>query len=52
MGRYRKALVAVVGAALEVIPAVWPSASWSVPVIAALTALAVYLTPNATNARP
>jgi len=46
MGRYRKALVAVTGAALAVVPAAFPSASWAAPVIAGLTALAVYLTPN------
>jgi len=47
MGKYRKALVAVVGAAMEVIPLAWPSAAWSAPAIAVLTAVSVYLTPNA-----
>lgn len=47
MSRYRKAVVAVAGAALAVIPAVFPSASWAAPVIAGLTALTVYLVPNA-----
>ena len=46
MTKYRKAVVAVIGAALAIIPAAFPSASWAAPVIAALTALAVYLTPN------
>lgn len=46
MSKYRKAIIAVTGAALAVIPAAFPSASWAAPVIAGLTALAVYLTPN------
>jgi hypothetical protein len=51
VSRYRKAIVAVTGAALAVIPAAFPSASWAAPVIAALTALAVYLTPNGPAAK-
>ena len=47
LSRYRKAVVAVIGAALEVIPLAFPSAAWSAPVIAALTAVSVLLTPNA-----
>lgn len=46
MSRYRKAIAAVTGAALAVIPAAFPQASWAAPVIAVLTALAVWLTPN------
>jgi len=46
MGKYRKAIIAVVGAALAVIPAAFPQASWAAPVIAGLTALAVYAAPN------
>ena len=49
MGKYRKAAVAVAGAALEIIPLAFPSASWAAPVIAVLTAVSVYLTPNATG---
>jgi len=48
LSRYRKAIVAVVGAALTVIPVAFPGASWAAPVIAGLTALAVYLVPNVT----
>lgn len=50
LGKYRKAVVAVIGAALEVIPVVFGSASWAAPVIAVLTAVSVYLTPNAPKA--
>jgi hypothetical protein len=46
MSKYRKAIAAITGAALMVIPAAFPAASWTAPAIAALTALAVYLTPN------
>jgi hypothetical protein len=46
LGRYRKAIVAVIGAALEIIPLAFGSASWAPPVIAVLTAAAVLLTPN------
>lgn len=47
MSKYRKAIVAALGAALTIIPAAFPAASWAAPVIAAASALAVYLTPNA-----
>jgi hypothetical protein len=47
MGKYRKAIAAITGAALEIIPLAFPSAAWAAPAIAVLTALAVYLTPNA-----
>lgn len=50
LARYRKAIVAVIGAALEIIPLAFGSASWAPPVIAILTAVAVYLTPNAKEA--
>lgn len=46
LSRYRKAVVAVAGAAIEIIPLAFPSAAWAAPVIAGLTALAVCLTPN------
>jgi uncharacterized membrane protein len=46
MPKYRKAIIAIAGAALAVIPAAFPSASWTAPVIAGLTALAVYAAPN------
>lgn len=46
MGKYRKAFVAVAGAALAVIPAALAAPSWQAAVIAGVTALAVYLTPN------
>jgi VIT1/CCC1 family predicted Fe2+/Mn2+ transporter len=52
MSKYRKAVVAACGAALTIIPAAFGSASWAAPVIAALTALAVYLTPNAPKVGP
>ena len=47
MSRYRKAIVAIAGAAVEIIPLAFPAAAWAAPVIAVLTAVSVYLTPNA-----
>jgi hypothetical protein len=47
MGKYLKFIIAALGAVVTVVQTVWPAAHWSVVVTTVVTAILVYLTPNA-----
>lgn len=49
-GSYSKALVAVLGAAIAVLTTTYAAARWEPGVVAGITALLVYLTPNTPKA--
>lgn len=46
MTRYSKFYAAVLGAVITILTTVFSTAPWEPPVVAALTALAVYIVPN------
>jgi hypothetical protein len=46
MSKYRKFVVAVAGILATAIPLSYPHVTWGVPLVATLTAVAVYFTPN------
>lgn len=46
MGKYNKAIVAMIGAVVTVLQTVFPAPHWSVVTVTILTAVLVWLTPN------
>jgi hypothetical protein len=46
LGKYSKAIVAVLGAVASVLATVYSSASWEPPAVALIAAVGVFLVPN------
>ena len=52
IGRYSKFIVAVIGLATATITTYYGSATWAIPAVSALSALAVLLVPNQPAGKP
>lgn len=52
MQRYLKFIISALGAVVTVVQTVWPTSHWAVVVTTVVTAILVYITPNAPKSTP
>jgi hypothetical protein len=49
INKYRKSIVAILGAVVTVLQTVWPTSHWSIVATTVATAILVHLIPNSTT---